>query len=373
MARLDVEVSDPDERLRRSGDLVLPLYSYDLTVGELDTETCDARAHAETWQDMLRLQGRGVFPAAFSAIKAPVLMLHGANDPHPGRSTEAVLRAHLPQLEYREWERCGHYPWLERAASADFLRTLHEWLSRTTGAPARVIFALMKRLLILCAAAFACGCPPEEEVVCTAIAAAGLSVGVTNEQTSQALCDATVTATEGELQRDALPQRVPPRSAPGRDLARTACARRPRGSLRRRSTTCAWSWEPGSAGTCRRSSWRSRSPRVDRRLVDEQPESPAQQRVRGRHREVVGPARREELERRVRDGDDERQSQPRQRQAVGERRAPGTGRASRGSRPRCRRATCGSPRRCPRRAASACRRASRRSRRARPTRGRRSR
>ena len=135
MACLDVEVSDPDERLRRSGDLVLPLYSHDLTVATLDTETCDARAHAETWQDMLRLQGRGVFPAAFSAIKAPVLMMHGANDPHPGRSTEAVLRAHLPQLEYREWERCGHYPWLERAVSAGFLRTLHEWLSRTTGAP----------------------------------------------------------------------------------------------------------------------------------------------------------------------------------------------------------------------------------------------
>ena len=55
----------------------------------------------------------------------------------------------------------------------------------------------MKRLLILCAAAFACGCPSEEDVVCTAIAAAGLSVGVTNERTGQAQCDATVTATEG--------------------------------------------------------------------------------------------------------------------------------------------------------------------------------
>jgi hypothetical protein len=60
----------------------------------------------------------------------------------------------------------------------------------------RVILGPMKRILILCAAALACGCPPEEGVFCTAIAAAGLSVGVTNEQTSQPLCDATVTATE---------------------------------------------------------------------------------------------------------------------------------------------------------------------------------
>jgi hypothetical protein len=34
---------------------------------------------------MIRLQDHGVYPAAFSAIRSPVLMLHGAVDPHPGR------------------------------------------------------------------------------------------------------------------------------------------------------------------------------------------------------------------------------------------------------------------------------------------------
>jgi pimeloyl-ACP methyl ester carboxylesterase len=135
VARLDDEVPSPDERLRRFGDLVLPLYSYDLTVTELDTEACDARAHTETWQDMLRLQERGVYPAAFSAITAPVLMMHGAFDPHPGRSTEAALRPHLPQLEYREWERCGHYPWLERGVREEFLNALRQWLAQKPDAP----------------------------------------------------------------------------------------------------------------------------------------------------------------------------------------------------------------------------------------------
>jgi pimeloyl-ACP methyl ester carboxylesterase len=131
IADLAVTVRDPDERLRRFGDLVLPLYSCDLNAAELPLETCDARAHAETWRDMLRLQQGGVYPAAFSAIRAPVLMLHGADDPHPGRSTSALLRACLPQLEYREWQRCGHYPWLERAAAAEFVAVLRDWLSRT--------------------------------------------------------------------------------------------------------------------------------------------------------------------------------------------------------------------------------------------------
>jgi pimeloyl-ACP methyl ester carboxylesterase len=130
IARLEMELPDPDHRLRQVGDLTLPLYSYDLTVGGLTLETCDARAHAETWQDMLRLQKRGAYPAAFQAITVPVLMLHGSFDPHPGRSTEAILRPHLPQLEYREWEHCGHYPWLERAVHEDFVTALRAWLVR---------------------------------------------------------------------------------------------------------------------------------------------------------------------------------------------------------------------------------------------------
>ncbi len=51
-------------------------------------------------------------------------------------------------------------------------------------------------LLLLAAAASSCdrGEPP---LACTAFAAAGLNVAVTNAATGQPICDATVTATEG--------------------------------------------------------------------------------------------------------------------------------------------------------------------------------
>jgi len=91
---------------------------------------CDARAHDETWLDALRLQREGVEPAAFAAIRVPVLMLHGDSDPHPGPLMHDQLRRHLPQLEYLELPRCGHLPWLERHAREPFLRALREWLSR---------------------------------------------------------------------------------------------------------------------------------------------------------------------------------------------------------------------------------------------------
>ncbi len=81
---------------------------------------------------MVRLQAESVYPAAFAAIDAPVLMLHGAVDPHPGRMIRASLEPHLPQLEYREWKRCGHYPWLEKAVREEFFAVLREWLTRAT-------------------------------------------------------------------------------------------------------------------------------------------------------------------------------------------------------------------------------------------------
>jgi hypothetical protein len=68
------------------------------------------------------------------------------------------------------------------------------------------MLAGMKRPLALGALLLASACSPRDDgVLCTTIAAAGLSVGVANEQTSQALCDATVTATEGSYSETLFP------------------------------------------------------------------------------------------------------------------------------------------------------------------------
>jgi len=131
LERLPAECPDPDQRLRMMGDLLLPLSSYELVTTDQELEACDARANHETWEDMIRLQEEGVYPAAFAAIDAPVLMLHGAVDPHPGPMIRSSLVPHLPQLEYREWERCGHYPWLEKAVREEFFIVLREWLGET--------------------------------------------------------------------------------------------------------------------------------------------------------------------------------------------------------------------------------------------------
>jgi pimeloyl-ACP methyl ester carboxylesterase len=101
--RLGKEVPEPNERLRLMGNLLLPLYSYELGAASGDEiEMADARAYQETWDDTLRLQEKGVYPAAFTSVKVPVLMLHGAADPHPGRMIRDSLQPHVLGLEYYE-------------------------------------------------------------------------------------------------------------------------------------------------------------------------------------------------------------------------------------------------------------------------------
>jgi pimeloyl-ACP methyl ester carboxylesterase len=77
---------------------------------------------------MMRLQNEAVYPTAFEAIHVPVLMLHGSEDPHPGPMIRDNLKIYLPQLEYHEWQRCGHYPWLEKSAEENFYAVLLERL-----------------------------------------------------------------------------------------------------------------------------------------------------------------------------------------------------------------------------------------------------
>ena len=123
---------DPDARLSARAALLESIYGVDM-LPEPGPVAVDARANAETWADMLRLQAEGRYPAAFAAIRVPVIMLHGAEDPHPGGMVRDSLEPHLPQLEYREWQRCGHYPWREREARDGFFAVLRAWLQLARG------------------------------------------------------------------------------------------------------------------------------------------------------------------------------------------------------------------------------------------------
>src|SRR5947209_12079030 len=92
--RLPEECPDPRRQLTQRHALTQSLYAYAPIAAEPEVaagEPFDLRAHTETWEDMVRLQAAGVYPAAFAAITSLVLMLHGAYDPHPGSMIRTSL------------------------------------------------------------------------------------------------------------------------------------------------------------------------------------------------------------------------------------------------------------------------------------------
>jgi pimeloyl-ACP methyl ester carboxylesterase len=129
---LETDPAERDALLSEMGALAARAQSRDLlhVDGAADGRELppDARGHEETWADVLRLQVTGTEPAAFAAIRVPVAMFHGDDDPHPGPATRDLLRGCMPQLEYDSFERCGHEPWRERAARDPFLGALRAWL-----------------------------------------------------------------------------------------------------------------------------------------------------------------------------------------------------------------------------------------------------
>jgi pimeloyl-ACP methyl ester carboxylesterase len=118
--------ADPDDALVDSGALIQPLYTWDPLPPDPDAPRIlgDHRGHRESWDDMVRQQDEGRYPAAFAAIRCPVLMIHGRYDPHPGPLIRDSLLPSMPQLVYRELGGCGHEPWRERRARTPFFDLL---------------------------------------------------------------------------------------------------------------------------------------------------------------------------------------------------------------------------------------------------------
>lgn len=129
LAQLATHVTDENERAAQEHALTDHLYTYSRAVREPIADF-DLKGHIESWSDMVRLQDSGVYPAAFECIICPVLMLHGSYDPHPGALIRDGLQEFISEMEYTEFDRCGHSPWIEEHARDRFLSILRPWLQR---------------------------------------------------------------------------------------------------------------------------------------------------------------------------------------------------------------------------------------------------
>lgn len=117
-----------NELFAEFGAIYTRIQSFNPLVTNSEVLNYDEGGFSETWKDAISLQDRGVQPAEFKHIQAPVIMIHGDEDPHPGSSIYRSLTPFIRDIQYRELSRCGHIPWIERDAEDEFYELLTECL-----------------------------------------------------------------------------------------------------------------------------------------------------------------------------------------------------------------------------------------------------
>ena len=80
--------------------------------------------HATVWPEAEAMRKSGGLLDAVSAIRCPVVAIHGDYDPRPWQGVRIPLQAALPSADFVLLERCGHKPWQEIFAKAEFYRLL---------------------------------------------------------------------------------------------------------------------------------------------------------------------------------------------------------------------------------------------------------
>src|SRR5271157_4078750 len=116
--------------VRRIEKLVELADSYELLPHRPGTVRFDPRMYQKIWPEAEKMRATGALAGALRRIQAPVLVLHGANDPHPVRGVVDPLRAAGVNVRVVLFRRCGHTPWWERYARDAFLRALRKELAR---------------------------------------------------------------------------------------------------------------------------------------------------------------------------------------------------------------------------------------------------
>jgi len=122
---METDLRRRNELFAEFGVIYERIQSCELLASESAEELpCDEANFRQTWADAVSLQEQGVQPAEFARIEGSVAMIHGCEDPHPGRLIHESLMPFIRNIQYHELLRCGHKPWIEREAKDRFYELL---------------------------------------------------------------------------------------------------------------------------------------------------------------------------------------------------------------------------------------------------------
>ncbi len=126
---LQEALGDPSELplpadLARYGDLIALADSIDPIATEPLGFAPQVAVHRRVWDEAAALRASGYFIEQARSIACPVVVVHGASDPHPVQGVVGPLETAGLSPRVHILPVCGHTPWIERQARDAFFALL---------------------------------------------------------------------------------------------------------------------------------------------------------------------------------------------------------------------------------------------------------
>ena len=120
----DPRAPDRDRAFARLGGYLSRADAFDPLPEPEGAIECRYDVYREVWGQAQRLRSSGGLLALGRSIRCPVVAIHGDHDPHPADGVRIPLSGVLADFRFVLLEKCGHRPWLERAARDRFYELL---------------------------------------------------------------------------------------------------------------------------------------------------------------------------------------------------------------------------------------------------------
>lgn len=120
----DPEVKNKNAAMSEFGRLMAKADSYNPFPYSSDKIECQFHIFEKVWPEASALRKSGALLKIGEQIHCPVVAIHGDSDTTPAEGIEAPLTQVLPDFRFRLLNHCGHTPWNEREARAQFYEIL---------------------------------------------------------------------------------------------------------------------------------------------------------------------------------------------------------------------------------------------------------
>jgi pimeloyl-ACP methyl ester carboxylesterase len=122
----DPTTKDKNTPMARFGELMARADSYDPLPHPSELLAYQYDINQRVWQEASDMRKSGQLLELGRKIRCPVVAIHGDYDPHLAAGVKEPLSRVVKNFRFILLEKCGHEPWIERAARERFYKILKE-------------------------------------------------------------------------------------------------------------------------------------------------------------------------------------------------------------------------------------------------------